>query len=64
MCEELNNTLEVDEVKNTIRELKTGKAAGHDLIINELYINASEVLAPVLTCVFKMVIFLGFGPMI
>ena len=37
MFEELNNALEVDEVKNAIRELKTGKAADHDLIINELY---------------------------
>ena len=55
MFEELSNTLEVDEVKNVIRELKTGKAAGHDLIINELYINASEVLAPVLTCLFNNV---------
>ena len=44
MFEELNNTLEIDEVKNAISELKTGKAAGHDLIKNELYINASEVL--------------------
>ena len=61
MFEELNNTLDVDEVKNAIRELKTGKAAGHDLIINGIYINAFEVLAPVLTCLlimfFKMVIF-------
>ena len=55
MFEGLNNTLDVDEVKNAIRELKTGKAAGHDLIINELYINASEVLAPVLTCLFNNV---------
>ena len=46
MFEELKNTLEVDDVKNAIRELKTGSAAGHDLIItgNELFINASEVL--------------------
>ena len=36
MFEELNNTLDVDEVKNAIRELKTGRAAGHNLIINEL----------------------------
>ena len=68
MFEKLNNTLDVDEVKNAIREIKTGKAAGHDLNINELYINASEVLAPVLTClfnnVFTMVIFLVFGPMV
>ena len=36
MFEELNNTLDVDEVKNATRELKTGIAAGHNLIINEL----------------------------
>ena len=52
MFEELNNTLDVDKVKKAIRELKTVEAACHNLIINELYINASEVLAPVLTCLF------------
>ena len=64
MFEKLNNTLDVDEVKNAIRELKTGKAAGHDLIINELYINASEVLAPVLTCLFNNVFQNGYFPSI
>ena len=49
MFEEWNNTHEVDEVKNAICELKTCKAAGHDVIIIESYINPSEVdlLAPV-----------------
>ena len=64
MFEELNNTFDVDEVKNAIRELKTGKAAGHDLIILELYINASEVLAPVLTCLFNNVFQNGYFPSI
>ena len=36
-----------------MRELKTDKAAGHDLVIIELYINAPEVLAPLLTCLFN-----------
>ena len=38
-------------------ELRYGKAAGHDLLINELYINVypCEALTPKLSCLFNRV---------
>ena len=53
--EELNDAIAEYEVKNAISDLKVWKAAGHDILINELYINAMEILTPKLVCLFNTV---------
>lgn len=60
--EELNNPFECEEIRKAINELKSGKAAGHDLLINELYIHACESMAPMLTCLFNNVFSSGLFP--
>ena len=39
-----------------MKNLRNGKSAGHDLIINEMVKNGSDILAPLLVKVFNMVI--------
>ena len=39
-------------MKKAISDLKVGKAAGHDILINELYIKAMDILTPKLVCLF------------
>ena len=43
------------EVHKAVSELKCGKAAGNDLLINELYICADAILLPKLTCLFNVI---------
>lgn len=64
LYEELNYPIKEEECKRAIAELKSGKAAGHDLLINELYVCACELLAPKLTCLFNNVFQSGFFPKI
>ena len=45
MYEELNQPVTVDEVKNSIKQLKSGKSAGLDLLFYEFYIHGQELLA-------------------
>ena len=43
-------------MKKAIYDLKVGKkAAGHDILINELYINAMDILTPKIVCLFNTV---------
>ena len=62
MYEELNCAIECEEVEKAIKDLKCGKAAGHDMLINEIYIYACETLAPKLTCLFNIVFNSGYFP--
>ena len=60
--EELNDAIAEYEVKNAISDLKVWKAAGHDILINELYINAMDILTPKLVCLFNTVFQSVFFP--
>ena len=62
LYDELNNTIDCEEVEKAIKDLKTGKAAGHDLLINELYIYAVEQLTPKLCCLFNAIFKSGCFP--
>ena len=59
---ELNNCISEIEVKHAITELKGGKAAGADLLINELYICGQDILIPKLKCLFDAVFKSSFFP--
>ena len=58
MYEELNQPVTVDEVKNSIKQLKVKL----DLILNEFYIHAQELLAVPLCDLFNCVIKSGHFP--
>ena len=62
MYEELNQPVTVDEVKNSIKQLKSGKSAGLDLLLNEFYIHGQELLAVPLCDLFNCVIKTGHFP--
>ncbi|KAL4240483.1 hypothetical protein ACF0H5_001275 [Mactra antiquata] len=48
MFEELNMTISLLEVQKAIKELKTNKSSGPDLILNEFFIHGNYILAPYL----------------
>ena len=62
MYEEWNQPVTVDEVKNSIKQLKSGKSAGLDLLLNEFYIHGQELLAVPLCDLFNCVIKTGHFP--
>ena len=53
--DQLNFSITDSEVHKAVSELKCGKAAGNDLLINELYICADAILLPKLTCLFNVI---------
>ena len=52
---ELNNIISDSEVELSIKQLKRGKAAGCDHLINELYIYGCDQLIPKLSALFNVV---------
>ena len=62
MYEELNHPVTVNEVKNSIKQLKSGKSAGLDLLLNKFYIHGQELLALLLCDLFNCVIKSGHFP--
>ena len=52
---ELNNLITEDEVVKAIKSLKANKSPGPDLVINEFFINACDVLKTKLTLLFNFV---------
>ena len=62
LYDELNTFITVDEVTKAITQLKCGKSAGLDLLINEFYIHGCESLASPLCSVFNSILKLGYFP--
>ena len=62
MFAELNVPLSADEIKRSIKELKSGKSAGDDLVINEFFIHGNEALCTHLTLLFNFVFDSGEFP--
>ena len=62
LYDELNTFITVDEVTKAITQLKCGKSAGLDLLINEFYIYGCEILASPLCSVFNSILKLGYFP--
>ena len=59
---ELNEDITEKEVRTAIKQLKAGKAAGHDLLLNEIYMKACDVLVPILTKLFRKILKEKFFP--
>ena len=62
LYDELNTFITVDEVTKAITQLKCGKSAGLDLLINEFYIYGCEILASPLCSFFNSILKLGYSP--
>ena len=60
--EELNAQITHDDIKKAIKELKPGKSAGEDLLLNEFYIHGKEFLLPYLHKLFNYVFDQGIFP--
>ena len=53
--EVLNSPITDFEIRKSIRDLKLGKAAGHDEILNEYFKNANDILLPLLVKLFNII---------
>ena len=62
MFEELDHDIQIDEVLNEIKNLKTDKATGLDGIMNEIFISCKHILSPVLTKLFNKIMNSGHYP--
>ena len=51
---ELNDFISEAEMHKSIKELKCGKSAGPDLLLNELYVFNLDILLSKLTCLFNV----------
>ena len=60
--EELDHDIQIDEVLNEIKKLKTDKATGLDGIMNEIFISCKDILSPVLTKLFNKIMNSGHYP--
>ena len=58
----INNLFSVDEIRLQVNKLKTNKASGVDLIINEFIKHSPDNLNEVLTCLFNLVLQSGVVP--
>ena len=62
MFEELNAPFELSDIENSVKQLKTGKCSGEDLMINELFIYGKDVLSPYLLKLFNFIFDSGCFP--
>ena len=60
---ELNNPISDAEVQKALKDLKTGKACGGDMLINELYVCGVVSLLPKLTSLFNLIVFSAHFPL-
>ena len=58
----LNSPITDFEISKAIRDLKLGKAAGHDEILNEYFKNAKDILLPLLVKLFNIIFETGMLP--
>ena len=62
MYQELDMTINIEEVKSAIKDLKKGKSGGVDLLINELFVFDDAMLHPYLVSLFNFVFESGIFP--
>ena len=62
MFEELNINFSQNEILKSIKQLKTNKSGGPDMLINEFFIHGKQVLVPILCSLFNKVFEYGFFP--
>ena len=54
--DELDNEIEVDEIKTAIKNLKRGKSHGEDGILNEYIIEFADILVPLFHKLFNCIL--------
>ena len=62
MFEELNLNFSQNEILKSIKQLKSNKSGGPDMLINEFFIHGKQVLVPILCSLFNKVFEYGFFP--
>ena len=62
MFEELNLNFSQNEILKSIKQLKSNKSGGPDMLINEFFIHGKQVLVPMLCSLFNKVFEYGFFP--
>ena len=62
MFNELNLLISDGEILKALKELKTNRSAGPDLLINEFFKHAKDILTPVLSKLFNKIFDLGYFP--
>ena len=62
LFDELNVDIDSTEIQNSIKELKAGKSASEDLLLNEFFIHGQEKLLPYLLNLFNFVFSSGHFP--
>ena len=62
LYEELNTHVTLEEVVKAIKQLKCGKSAGLDLLLNEFYVYGCEMLTGPLCSLFNCILRLGYFP--
>ena len=60
--DELDNEIEVNEIKTAIKNLKRGKSHGEDGILNEYIIEFSDILVPLFHKLFNCILDKGLVP--
>ena len=58
--EEFNNKISISEVRTVIRTLKHNKAAGSDGLLNEYFIESTDILISYITDIFNYVLSSGY----
>ena len=62
MFEELNSKISNSEILTAIKQLKTNKSAGPDLLLNEFFIQGQDILLPLFYSLFNKVFDIGYFP--
>ena len=62
MFDELNIDFSQTEILQSIKQLKTNKSGGPDMLLNEFFIHGKNVLVPILCNLFNKVFEFGFFP--
>ena len=60
--DELDNAIEVDEIKTAIKNLKRGKSHGEDGVLNEYIIEFADILVPLFHKLFNCILDKGLVP--
>ena len=58
----LNNAITIDEVVVAIKQLKRGKSCGNDCLLNEYFIESSDILAAHICDIFNHILNSGYFP--
>ena len=62
LFDELNVNISLVDIEKAIKELKNGKSAGVDLLINELFVHGKDILLPYFVYLFNFVLDSGVFP--